>query len=71
MVHLPNEPTAYFKLALIELSRRISVRPLKMSFVKLITTTEFQNHAWSTAHFPELVLNNFVARLGHSVGRMF
>jgi len=30
-----------------------------------------QGHARSTAHFPELVLNNFVTRLGHTVGRMF
>ncbi|KAF9786471.1 Brix-domain-containing protein [Thelephora terrestris] len=53
LVHLPNGPTAYFKLTSIELSKRIS------------------GHARSTAHFPELVLNNFVTRLGHTVGRMF
>lgn len=30
-----------------------------------------QGHAKSTGHYPELVLNNFVTRLGHTVGRMF
>ena len=30
-----------------------------------------QGHARSTPHNPELVLNNFVTRLGHAVGRMF
>ncbi|KAF9642680.1 Brix-domain-containing protein [Thelephora ganbajun] len=53
LIHLPDGPTAYFKLTSIELSKRIS------------------GHARSTAHFPELVLNNFVTRLGHTVGRMF
>ncbi|KAI0741429.1 anticodon-binding protein [Daedaleopsis nitida] len=53
MVHLPEGPTAYFKLTSVELSQRIS------------------GHARSTAHFPELVLNGFVTRLGHTVGRLF
>ncbi len=30
-----------------------------------------QGHARATAHFPELVLNGFVTRLGHTVGRLF
>lgn len=30
-----------------------------------------QGHARSSPHYPELVLNNFVTRLGHAVGRMF
>jgi ribosome production factor 1 len=30
-----------------------------------------QGHARATPHYPELVLNNFVTRLGHAVGRMF
>lgn len=33
LIHLPNGPTAYFKLTSIELSKRISVRPFKPSFV--------------------------------------
>ncbi|TBU30697.1 Brix-domain-containing protein [Dichomitus squalens] len=53
VVHLPEGPTAYFKLTSIELSQQIS------------------GHARSTAHFPELVLNGFVTRLGHTVGRLF
>ncbi|KAH9935897.1 Brix-domain-containing protein [Epithele typhae] len=53
MVHLPDGPTAYFKLTSIQLSQRIS------------------GHARSSAHFPELVLNGFVTRLGHTVGRLF
>ncbi|KAI0047126.1 Brix-domain-containing protein [Auriscalpium vulgare] len=53
MVHLPNGPTAYFKLTSIELTKNIF------------------KHARATPHNPELVLNNFVTRLGHTVGRMF
>jgi len=53
LVHLPDGPTAYFKLTSIELTKKIF------------------GHARSTPHNPELVLNNFVTRLGHAVGRMF
>ncbi|KAI0313270.1 Brix-domain-containing protein [Amylostereum chailletii] len=53
MVHLPNGPTAYFKLTSIQLTKNLL------------------GHARATPHNPELVLNNFVTRLGHSVGRMF
>lgn len=53
MVHLPNGPTAYFKLTSVEL------------------TKEIFGHARATPHNPELVLNGFVTRLGHAVGRMF
>ncbi|KAI0629238.1 Brix-domain-containing protein [Trametes polyzona] len=53
MVHLPEGPTAYFKLTSIELSQKIS------------------GHARATAHYPELVLNGFATRLGHTVGRLF
>ncbi|ETW78862.1 hypothetical protein HETIRDRAFT_14859, partial [Heterobasidion irregulare TC 32-1] len=53
MVHLPDGPTAYFKLTTIQLTKQIF------------------GHARHTAHHPELVLNNFATRLGHSVGRMF
>ncbi|PAV19708.1 Brix-domain-containing [Pyrrhoderma noxium] len=51
--HLPQGPSAYFKLSSVILSKQIS------------------GHARSTSHFPELVLNNFATRLGHTVGRMF
>ncbi|KAH9066592.1 Brix-domain-containing protein [Lactarius vividus] len=53
LVHLPDGPTAYFKLSSIELTKKIF------------------GHARATPHHPELVLNNFVTRLGHTVGRMF
>ncbi|KAH9023240.1 Brix-domain-containing protein [Lactarius pseudohatsudake] len=53
LVHLPDGPTAYFKLSSIELTKKIFGR------------------ARATPHHPELVLNNFVTRLGHTVGRMF
>ncbi|KAJ3927903.1 MAG: anticodon-binding protein [Lentinula lateritia] len=52
LIHLPNGPTAYFKLTSIELTKQI------------------YGHARATPHNPELVLNNFVTRLGHTVGRM-
>jgi len=51
--HLPNGPTALFKLTSIILGKNI------------------HNHARATEHFPELILNNFNTRLGHTVGRMF
>ncbi|KAI5117998.1 hypothetical protein M0805_008098 [Coniferiporia weirii] len=41
----------------------------KLSSVQL--TKQISGHARPTTHFPELVLNNFVTRLGHTVGRMF
>ncbi|KDQ61665.1 hypothetical protein JAAARDRAFT_172026 [Jaapia argillacea MUCL 33604] len=53
IVHLPEGPTAYFKLTSIVSSHKIT------------------GHAKQTPHHPELVLNGFVTRLGHAVGRMF
>ncbi|KAJ6561575.1 anticodon-binding protein [Mycena vulgaris] len=53
LIHLPDGPTAYFKLTSVQL------------------TKEIYGHARATPHDPELVLNNFVTRLGHAVGRMF
>ncbi|KAG5647517.1 hypothetical protein DXG03_009454 [Asterophora parasitica] len=53
LVHLPEGPTAYFKLTSVELTKQIF------------------GHARATPHHPELVLNGFVTRLGHAVGRMF
>ncbi|KIJ54673.1 hypothetical protein M422DRAFT_58125 [Sphaerobolus stellatus SS14] len=41
----------------------------KLSSIQL--TKEIFGHARATPHNPELVLNNFVTRLGHTVGRMF
>jgi len=53
LIHLPEGPSAYFKLSSVQLTQQIS------------------GHAKATDHYPELVLNNFVTRLGHTVGRMF
>ena len=53
VVHLPNGPTAYFKLTSVELTKKIF------------------GHARATPHHPELILNNFATRLGHTVGRLF
>ncbi|KAF7796815.1 hypothetical protein EIP86_007999 [Pleurotus ostreatoroseus] len=41
----------------------------KLTSIEL--TKKISGHARSTDHFPELVLNGFVTRLGHSVGRLF
>ncbi|KIO18197.1 hypothetical protein M407DRAFT_11998 [Tulasnella calospora MUT 4182] len=41
----------------------------KLTSVEL--TREIYGHARASPHYPELVLNNFVTRLGHAVGRMF
>ncbi|KXN72260.1 Brix-domain-containing protein [Conidiobolus coronatus NRRL 28638] len=53
LVHLPNGPTAYFKLSSLKLN------------------SEIHNHGRSTHHKPEIILNNFNTRLGHTIGRMF
>lgn len=52
LIHLPDGPTAYFRLSGITLSKQI------------------YGHGRSSAHQPELILNNFTTRLGHLVGRM-
>eukprot|EP01102_Stenamoeba_stenopodia_P003676 TRINITY_DN13833_c0_g1_i1.p1 TRINITY_DN13833_c0_g1~~TRINITY_DN13833_c0_g1_i1.p1 ORF type:complete len:356 (-),score=86.61 TRINITY_DN13833_c0_g1_i1:95-1123(-) len=53
LIHLPEGPTAYFKLSNIMLSKDIP------------------DHGKPTSHPPELILNNFNTRLGHTIGRMF
>jgi len=52
LIHLPDGPTAHFKLT--------SVRRHKQIYHK----------AKSTSHVPEVILNNFTTRLGHTIGRM-
>ncbi|TPX45044.1 hypothetical protein SeMB42_g00980 [Synchytrium endobioticum] len=52
LIHLPDGPTAYFKLTSIKLNKEIA------------------GHGRVAAHNPELILNNFSTRLGHTVGRM-
>ncbi|KAG2215496.1 hypothetical protein INT46_006756 [Mucor plumbeus] len=53
LIHLPDGPTAYFKLTSFTPAKAIS------------------GHGRVTAHNPELILNNFNTRLGHTIGRMF
>ncbi|CUA70685.1 Ribosome production factor 1 [Rhizoctonia solani] len=53
MIHLPEGPTAYFRLTSIQ------------------TTAQISGHARPSPHYPELVLNGFVTRLGITVGRLF
>ncbi|TPX78388.1 hypothetical protein CcCBS67573_g00356 [Chytriomyces confervae] len=53
VIHLPNGPTAHFKLSSVKLNK------------------EIRGHGTVGAHKPELILNNFNTRLGHSIGRMF
>ncbi|KAK3090283.1 hypothetical protein FSP39_010615 [Pinctada imbricata] len=52
MSHLPDGPTAHFKLSSLRLS------------------TEIRRAGDMSQHRPEVILNNFNTRLGHSVGRM-
>lgn len=51
-IHLPNGPTANFKLTSIKYMKEIKKR---------VPTSD---------HRPEVILNNFNTRLGHSIGRM-
>jgi len=50
--HLPDGPTAHFKLTSISGCKKI------------------KNHGKTSSHRPEVILNNFNTRLGHSVGRL-
>jgi len=51
--HLPDGPTAYFKIN------------------NLTFTKDIKKHGKSTSHYPEVILNNFNTRLGHTIARMF
>ncbi|ORX61877.1 Brix-domain-containing protein [Hesseltinella vesiculosa] len=53
LIHLPEGPSAYFKLS------------------NFIPASRITDHGAVTAHFPEIILNNFNTRLGHTIGRMF
>jgi len=50
--HLPEGPTAYFKINSLKYSK------------------EIKGVGESTSHNPEVILNNFNTRLGHTIGRM-
>ncbi|KAI8618125.1 anticodon-binding protein [Chytriomyces sp. MP71] len=53
VIHLPEGPTAHFKLSSVKLNKDI------------------RGHGTVGPHKPELILNNFNTRLGHTIGRMF
>ncbi|KAJ3175732.1 argininosuccinate synthetase [Irineochytrium annulatum] len=53
IIHLPDGPTAHFKLSSVKLNRDI------------------KGHGRLGPEKPELILNNFNTRLGHTIGRMF
>ncbi|XP_028667376.1 ribosome production factor 1 [Erpetoichthys calabaricus] len=54
LCHLPNGPTAHFKVSNVRLRKEMKRRGKDPS-----------------EHLPEVILNNFTTRLGHSIGRMF
>lgn len=41
----------------------------QLTSIKL--SKQIHNHGRATSHTPELILNNFITKLGHRVGRMF
>ncbi|XP_032073545.1 ribosome production factor 1 isoform X2 [Thamnophis elegans] len=51
--HLPEGPTAHFKMSSVRLRKEIKRKGKN-----------------PTEHQPEVILNNFTTRLGHSIGRM-
>merc|ERR1719510_1927642 len=53
VTHLPEGPTAHFKLSNVKITKDIK-----------------RNWQEITDHRPEVILNNFTTRLGHSVARM-
>lgn len=53
IIHLPDGPTANFKLS------------------SIVTNKDISGHGLLNAHAPELILNNFDSRLGHTIGRLF
>jgi ribosome production factor 1 len=52
LIHLPDGPTAHFRLT------------------NIIRSKEIPGHGRATEDYPELILNHFNTRLGHTVGRM-
>jgi ribosome production factor 1 len=53
VIHLPNGPTARFKLT------------------SFIANKDIRGHGRPNNYKPELILNRFDTRLGHTIGRMF
>ena len=69
LCHLPDGPTAFFKINSLKFTEDLKVRilcwrnPHDSCFV-------LQRKGESTEHLPEVILNNFNTRLGHTIGRM-
>ncbi|CAB3375074.1 Hypothetical predicted protein [Cloeon dipterum] len=55
LIHLPDGPTAHFRLSNVKLSRKMHIKVDRREF---------------TQHRPEVILNNFTTRLGYTVSRM-
>ncbi|XP_059484161.1 probable ribosome production factor 1 [Neocloeon triangulifer] len=55
LIHLPEGPTAHFRLSNVKLSKKMHIKVDKREF---------------TDHRPEVILNNFTTRLGYTVSRM-
>ena len=53
LIHLPNGPTATFRVT------------------HFLHPNEIEKRGKPTPHKPEVILNGFTSRLGHSIGRMF
>ncbi|XP_053712777.1 ribosome production factor 1 [Synchiropus splendidus] len=53
LCHLPDGPTAHFKVSSVRLRKEIKRRGKD-----------------PTQHYPEVILNHFTTRLGHSIGRL-
>jgi ribosome production factor 1 len=54
LIHLPDGPTAHFRISNVKLSRKMHIKVDKREFTK---------------HRPEVILNNFTTRLGYTVSR--
>ena len=65
--HLPNGPTATFRLSNIKFPKGIDVR---CAAAVACHKPSWQKHGTPTSHLPEIIINNFHTRLGHQVGRM-
>lgn len=43
----------------------------KFKLSSVVLSKNIPNHGKSTSHLPEIIINNFNTRLGHSIGRLF
>lgn len=54
LIHLPDGPTAHFRISNVKMSRKLHIKVDRKEFTK---------------HRPEVILNNFTTRLGYTVSR--